>query len=289
MRTHYCADVNAQHIDQTVEFCGWVNRRRDHGGVIFIDLRDRTGLVQVVYDPDIEDVFATAEQVRNEFVLLLRRVRQRPEGTVNPDLATGEIEVLGKELKFSIARLALPNRRYRHCGRTALALSLHRLRRAEMQQRIMLRTQVSCALRRYLDGNAFDIETPILTRLRQRARLLVPGFMRVNSSLCRNRPSCSNNCRWWRADRYYQIVRCFRDEASALTASQNSPSWISKCPSLMKANHAVDGRHDPPAFSKTRVIELPIHLQKTYAEAMRRYGSDRPDLRCSLNESMWLI
>ncbi|MCB1802941.1 MAG: aspartate--tRNA ligase, partial [Gammaproteobacteria bacterium] len=168
MRSHYCGEVNTAHIDQTVEFSGWVNRRRDHGGVIFIDLRDRSGLVQVVYDPDLPDVFATAEQVRNEFVVRVKGlVRARPEGTTNPDLPTGEVEVLGRELEI-LNRADTPpfqldeedmseelRLRYRYVD----------LRRPVMQERIMLRAKTTRTLRRFLDDNGFlDIETPMLTK-----------------------------------------------------------------------------------------------------------------------------
>lgn len=168
MRSHYCGEVNTAHIDQTVEFSGWVNRRRDHGGVIFIDLRDRSGLVQVVYDPDLPDVFATAEQVRNEFVVRVRgRVRARPQGTVNKDLPTGEVEVLGLELEI-LNRAETPpfqlddedtseelRLRYRYID----------LRRPVMLERMMLRAQATRTLRRYLDDQGFlDIETPMLTK-----------------------------------------------------------------------------------------------------------------------------
>ena len=168
MRSHYCGHLNASHIDQEVEICGWVHRRRDHGGVIFIDLRDREGLVQVVYDPDIPDIFATAEQVRNEFVLRVKgRVRRRPEGTENPNMPTGEVEILGLALEV-LNRSETPpiqlddediseelRLRYRYID----------LRRPEMQARIRLRAQVARQLRNYLDGKGFlDIETPMLTK-----------------------------------------------------------------------------------------------------------------------------
>ena len=171
MRTHYCGHLNAEHVDQVVELCGWAHRRRDHGGVIFIDLRDREGLVQVVYDPDIPEVFNTAEQIRNEFVLRIKGiVRLRPEGTANPDLPTGQIEVLGKELEI-LNRADTPpiqmdednvsedlRLRYRYID----------LRRDEMQKRMQLRARVTRELRAFLDGNGFlDIETPMLTRAKQ--------------------------------------------------------------------------------------------------------------------------
>ncbi|OOY45014.1 OB-fold nucleic acid binding domain-containing protein, partial [Solemya velum gill symbiont] len=168
MRTHYCGQLNISHNDETVELCGWVHRRRDHGGVIFIDLRDRDGLVQVVYDPDDADTFATAEEVRGEYVLRIKgRVRPRPEGTVNKDLGTGEIEILGQELEI-LNRSETPpiqlddddvgedlRLRYRYID----------LRRPLMQDRIRMRAEVTRNLRNFLDNEGFiDIETPMLTK-----------------------------------------------------------------------------------------------------------------------------
>ena len=169
MRTHYCGELNTSQLDQEVTLVGWAHRRRDHGGVIFIDLRDREGRVQVVFDPDTEETFATAERVRSEFVLQVKgRVRHRPEGTVNPELPTGEIEVLGKQLVILNSAETPPfhldddsvseehRLRYRYID----------LRRPEMLERLRLRARVTRELRAYLDGNGFlDIETPILTRV----------------------------------------------------------------------------------------------------------------------------
>ncbi|MCB1719384.1 MAG: aspartate--tRNA ligase, partial [Candidatus Competibacteraceae bacterium] len=168
MRSHYCGHINEQLLDQTVEVCGWAHRRRDHGGVIFIDLRDRYGTVQVVIDPDTPDAFAQAERVRNEFVLRVKgRVRLRPDGTMNPALPTGKIEILSKELEILNRSDPIPFQlddedvseevrlRYRYLD----------LRRPEMQQRLMLRARVSSVLRRFLDEHGFlDIETPMLTK-----------------------------------------------------------------------------------------------------------------------------
>ena len=168
MRTHYCGELNPAHLDQEVTLVGWAHRRRDHGGVIFVDLRDREGRVQVVFDPDTEQTFTSAERVRSEYVLQVKgRVRRRPEGTENPDLPTGEVEVLGKELTILNTAETPPfhldddtvseehRLRYRYID----------LRRPEMLERIRLRAQVTRELRAYLDDNGFlDIETPILTR-----------------------------------------------------------------------------------------------------------------------------
>jgi aspartyl-tRNA synthetase len=292
MRTHYCAEVNAQHIDQTVEFCGWVNRRRDHGGVIFIDLRDRTGMVQVVYDPDVEAVFATAEQVRNEFVLRVKgRVRKRPEGTLNPDLATGEIEVLGKELEI-LNRAETPPFQIDDVD-TAEELRLRYryidLRRPEMQQRMRLRTQISRALRRYLDDHGFlDIETPMLTRATpEGARdYLVPSRVHAGKffALPQSPQLFKQLLMMSGMDRYYQIVRCFRDEdlradrQPEFTQLDIEMSFIDE-EQIMQLMEAMIRQ----VFKETLNVDLADPFPRmTYAEAMRRYGSDRPDLRCKL-------
>ena len=168
MRSHYCAEPDTQQIDEIIELCGWVNRRRDHGGVIFIDLRDHTGLIQIVYDPDDAATFAIAEAVRNEFVLRVRgRVRARPAGTLTPLLATGEIEVLGTELDI-LNRAATPPFQQDETNLSEELRLRYRyldLRRPEMQRNLRLRTQVTRTIRRYLDERDFlDIETPMLTR-----------------------------------------------------------------------------------------------------------------------------
>ncbi|MGD8785683.1 MAG: OB-fold nucleic acid binding domain-containing protein, partial [Thioalkalispiraceae bacterium] len=168
MRTHYCGQVTAEHIDQEVTVCGWVHRRRDHGGVIFIDLRDREGLLQVVYDPDSPEIFATAEAVRNEYVLQVTgKVRHRPEGTINENLTTGEIEVLGTDLtilnKSQTPPYVIDDDTVSEENR--LKYRYYDLRRPEMLERLKLRSQVTRVLRNYLEDNGFmDIETPMLTK-----------------------------------------------------------------------------------------------------------------------------
>ncbi|BAN69551.1 aspartate--tRNA ligase [endosymbiont of unidentified scaly snail isolate Monju] len=292
MRTHYCGEINADFIDQTVELCGWVNRRRDHGGVIFIDLRDRSGVVQVVYDPDVEDVFATAEQVRNEFVLRIKgRVRARPEGTVNPDLPTGEIEILGKELEI-LNRAETPpfqlddedtseelRLRYRYID----------LRRPVMQERIQLRARVTRALRRYLDEQGFlDIETPMLTRATpEGARdYLVPSRVHAGKffALPQSPQLFKQLLMMSGMDRYYQVVRCFRDEdlradrQPEFTQLDLEMSFIDEEQIMSLMEEMIRG-----VFRETLGVELPDPFPRmSYAEAMRRFGSDRPDLRCSL-------
>jgi len=292
MRTQYCGEVNADFIDQTVELCGWVNRRRDHGGVIFIDLRDRTGLVQVVYDPDIEEVFATAEHVRNEFVLRIKgRVRARPEGTTNPELSTGEIEILGKELEI-LNRADTPpfqiddtdtseelRLRYRYVD----------LRRPEMQERMILRSKVTRILRNYLDDNGFlDIETPMLTKATpEGARdYLVPSRVHAGKffALPQSPQLFKQLLMMSGMDRYYQIVRCFRDEdlradrQPEFTQLDLEMSFLDEdeIMGLMEEMIRV-------TFKQALDIELPNPFPRmSYAEAMDRYGSDRPDLRTDL-------
>ena len=292
MRTHYCGEINAEFIDQTVELCGWANRRRDHGGVIFIDLRDRSGLVQVVYDPDIEDVFATAEQVRNEFVLRIKgRVRARPEGTTNPELSTGEIEILGKELEI-LNRAETPpfqlddedtseelRLRYRYVD----------LRRPVMQERIMLRSKVTRLLRSYLDEHGFlDIETPMLTKATpEGARdYLVPSRVHPGKffALPQSPQLFKQLLMMSGMDRYYQIVRCFRDEdlradrQPEFTQLDIEMAFLSEDQIMDLMEKMIRG-----VFSEALGVELPDPFPRmSYQEAMRRYGSDRPDLRCSL-------
>ena len=292
MRTHYCGEINADFIDQTVELCGWVNRRRDHGGVIFIDLRDRSGVVQVVYDPDVEEVFATAEHVRNEYVLRIKgRVRARPEGTVNPDLPTGEIEILGKELEI-LNRAETPpfqlddedtseelRLRYRYID----------LRRPVMQERILLRSRVTRALRRFLDDQGFlDIETPMLTRATpEGARdYLVPSRVHAGKfyALPQSPQLFKQLLMMSGMDRYYQIVRCFRDE-DLRADRQPEFTQLDLEMSFVDEHQIMDLMEAMirEVFRETLGVELPEPFPRmSHAEAMRRFGSDRPDLRCDL-------
>ncbi len=292
MRSHYCGEVNTAHIDQTVEFCGWVNRRRDHGGVIFIDLRDRSGLVQVVYDPDRPEVFGTAEQVRNEFVVRVKgRVRARPEGTVNQDLATGEIEVLGQELEI-LNRAETPpfqldeddtseelRLRYRYID----------LRRPLMQQRIMLRALATRTLRRYLDAHGFlDIETPMLTKATpEGARdYLVPSRVHAGKffALPQSPQLFKQLLMMSGMDRYYQIVRCFRDE-DLRADRQPEFTQLDLEMSFMDEDEIMQLMEGMirDLFQNALGVQLPDPFPRmSYQEAVRRFGSDRPDLRCPL-------
>jgi aspartyl-tRNA synthetase len=220
MRSLYCGEPNETHLDQEVTLCGWVHRRRDHGGVIFVDLRDHKGLVQIVFDPDREAVFATAERVRNEFVLKVTgRVRSRPEGTINADMPTGQIEVLGLELEVLNAAETPPFQlddqdvneelrlRYRYID----------LRRPEMQEKLRLRARVTHAMRSYLDENGFiDVETPIMTRSTpEGARdYLIPSRTYPGEffAMPQSPQLFKQLLMMGGVDRYYQIARCFRDE-----------------------------------------------------------------------------
>ncbi len=292
MRSHYCAEPSVEQIDETIELCGWVNRRRDHGGVIFIDLRDRTGLIQVVYDPDVEDVFAIAEQVRNEFVLRVKgRVRHRPEGTTNSDLPTGEIEVLGKELEI-LNRAETPpfmlddddtseelRLRYRYID----------LRRPEMLQRMQLRSTVTRLLREYLDNNGFmDIETPMLTKATpEGARdYLVPSRTHPGKffALPQSPQLFKQLLMMSGMDKYYQIVRCFRDEdlradrQPEFTQLDVEMSFVDEDEIMHLMEQMIRGM-----FKGALDVDLPdVFPRMSYDEAVLRFGSDRPDLRCPL-------
>ena len=220
MRSHYCGVVDAGFIDQNVTLCGWVHRRRDHGGVIFIDLRDREGLIQVVIDPDTPDIFSIAEQVRNEFVLKVSgRVRARPAGTTNDDLPTGQIEVLAKDLVVLNAAETPPFQLDDEDVQeeTRMRFRYVDLRRPEMQKRMRLRSAVTQNLRNYLDANGFlDVETPILTRATpEGARdYLVPSRTHQGEffALPQSPQLFKQILMMSGIDRYYQFARCFRDE-----------------------------------------------------------------------------
>ncbi len=292
MRSHYCGQVTETLLDQEVTLCGWVNRRRDHGGVIFIDLRDREGLVQVVFDPDRADVFATAERVRNEYVLKVKgRVRARPEGTVNLQLTTGKIEVLGLELEVLNAAETPPFQldeddvhedirlRYRYID----------LRRDEMQQRMRMRSQVTRFMRNYLDDAGFwDIETPMLTKATpEGARdYLVPSRTHPGSffALPQSPQLFKQLLMMSGMDRYYQIVRCFRDEdlradrQPEFTQLDIETSFLDENAVMQIMEDMIRGM-----YKQVLDVELPTPFPRmAYAEAMLRYGSDKPDLRIPL-------
>jgi len=292
MRSHYCGEVNASHIGEIVEFSGWVNKRRDHGGVIFIDLRDRSGLVQIVLAPDREDIFSLAEQVRNEFVLRIKGlVRARPEGTVNSDLSTGEIEVLGHELEI-VNRAETPpfqindedtseelRLRYRYID----------LRRKEMQDRLILRSKITNIMRNFLDDRGFlDIETPMLTKATpEGARdYLVPSRTHPGQffALPQSPQLFKQLLMMSGMDRYYQIVRCFRDE-DLRADRQPEFTQLDMEMSFVDENEIMDNMEEMirKMYKDGLGVDIPEKLeQMTWHEAMRRFGSDRPDLRCPL-------
>ena len=294
MRSHYCGQLNEQHLDQEVVLCGWAHRRRDHGGVIFIDLRDREGLVQVVYDPDTQESFSIAEQVRSEFVLRVKgKVRRRPEGTENPDLGTGMVEVLGKELEI-LNRADTPpfqvdieddevseelRLRYRYID----------LRRPRMLERLKIRSSITRVLREFLDNNGFmDIETPMLTRATpEGARdYLVPSRTHQGSffALPQSPQLFKQLLMVSGMDRYYQIVRCFRDE-DLRADRQPEFTQLDIETSFMNEDQIMDMMENMVREVFARVLEIPLHNpfpRMTYQEAIRRYGSDKPDLRIPL-------
>ncbi|MFP4247384.1 MAG: aspartate--tRNA ligase [Halochromatium sp.] len=294
MRSHYCGELESGLIDREVSLCGWVHRRRDHGGVIFIDLRDRSGLVQVVFDPDRADIFALAEQVRSEYVLALSgRVRARPEGTENPDLATGQIEVLGLSLQVLNTAETPPFQLDEHGADTSEEIRLRYryldLRRPEMQQRLRLRSRITQTLRTFLDGQGFlDIETPILTKSTpEGARdYLVPSRVHPGEfyALPQSPQLFKQLLMMSGLDRYYQIARCFRDE-DLRADRQPEFTQLDIETSFMDETQLTElmERMVRELFANVLEVALPEPFPRmTYAEAMRRFGSDRPDLRVPL-------
>ena len=293
MRTHYCGQLNSSQIGQEVELYGWCHRRRDHGGVIFIDLRDREGLAQIVYDPDLPEVFASAEQVRNEFVLRIKGlVRARPEGTVNPDLASGEIEILGRELEILNRAETPPFQLDEHekvSEEVRLRYRYIDLRRPEMQARIKLRAAIVRALRRYLDGHGFlDIETPMLTKATpEGARdYLVPSRTHPGHffALPQSPQLFKQLLMMAGMDRYYQVVRCFRDE-DLRADRQPEFTQLDIEVSFMEEQSFMELMEGMirDVVQEVHGIALPNPFPRmSYQEAMQRFGSDRPDLRCPL-------
>jgi aspartyl-tRNA synthetase len=292
MRSQYCGKVTTADLDQTVALCGWVHRRRDHGGVIFIDLRDREGLVQVVCDPDRAEMFAVAESVRNEYVLrLVGKVRRRPAGTENPNLVSGEIEVLCHEIEILNAA-ATPPFQIDDENLSENVRLTHRvidLRRPQMQRNLMLRYKVAMAFRRFLDGAGFiDVETPTLTKSTpEGARdYLVPSRVHPGQffALPQSPQLFKQLLMVAGFDRYYQITKCFRDE-DLRADRQPEFTQIDLETSFMDETQitALVEEMVRQVFRETIAVELPNPFPRmTYAEAMRRYGSDKPDLRVTL-------
>ena len=294
MRSHYCGGLDEGHIGQEVTLCGWVQKRRDHGGVIFIDLRDRDGLVQVVFDPDTPEIFQRAEAVRGEYVLQVHgRVRPRPEGTENRERSTGMIEVLGLGLTVLNSSETPPFQVDEHYGDASEELRLRYryidLRRPEMLERLRLRSRVTQSLRRFLDDHGFlDIETPILTKSTpEGARdYLVPSRTHPGQffALPQSPQLFKQLLMMSGMDRYYQVARCFRDED---LRADRQPEFTQLDIEVSFLNEdafmAIMEDMVRTLFREVRGEELPAPLPRmTYEEAVRRFGSDRPDLRCSL-------
>ncbi len=292
MRTHYCGEVNASHVDQIVTLCGWNHRRRDHGGVIFIDLRDREGLAQVVCDPDRPEMFKVAEDVRNEFVLKVTgKVRRRPAGTENPNLASGEIEILCHELEVLNAAVTPPFQLDEDNLSENVRLT-HRvidLRRPQMQKNLMLRYKVAMAFRRFLDDKGFiDIETPMLTKSTpEGARdYLVPSRVHPGQffALPQSPQLFKQLLMVAGYDRYYQITKCFRDED--LRADRQPEFTQVDIETSFLGEEQITALMEEmirSVFKTALAVDLPNPFPRiTHAEAMRRYGSDKPDLRVTL-------
>ncbi len=291
MRSHYCGQVNESLTGSEVEVCGWVHRRRDHGGVIFIDLRDREGLLQVVFDPDSPEMFALAEKVRGEYVLRVKgKVRPRPEGTVNPNLASGAVEVLAGELTVLNAAETPPFHHDEHAGEDLrLKYRYLDLRREEMQARLQLRHRVTHALRQFMDNHGFlDVETPMLTRATpEGARdYLVPSRTHEGRffALPQSPQLFKQLLMMSGVDRYYQIVRCFRDED--LRADRQPEFTQLDVETSFMDEAAITGLMEEmirEVFTSVLDVELPDPFPRmSHAEAMQRFGSDKPDLRIAL-------
>ncbi|MCX7891581.1 MAG: aspartate--tRNA ligase [Burkholderiales bacterium] len=292
MRTHYCGQVSAADIDKTVTLCGWALRRRDHGGVIFIDLRDREGIAQVVIDPDTPAAFATAERVRNEYCLRVSgRVRRRPAGTENPNIPSGAIEILAREMEILNPSLTPPFQLDEENLNENVRLT-HRvidLRRPQMQRNLMLRYRTAMAVRRYFDAHGFvDIETPMLTRSTpEGARdYLVPSRVHPGEfyALPQSPQLFKQLLMMAGFDRYYQIVKCFRDEdlradrQPEFTQIDVETSFLSE----QEIRSIMEGMVRT-VFREVIGAELPDPFPvMSFADAMRDYGSDKPDLRVPL-------
>ena len=292
MRSHYCGQLSADQLDQVVTLCGWVHRRRDHGGVIFIDLRDREGLAQVVCDPDRPDMFSTAESVRNEYCLRVTgKVRRRPEGTTNTAIRSGEIELLCHALEVLNPSVTPPFQLDdEHLSETTrLTHRVLDLRRPAMQKNLMLRYKVAMAVRRYLDAQGFiDIETPMLTKSTpEGARdYLVPS--RVHEGAFFALPQSPQLFKQLLMvagfDRYYQITKCFRDED--LRADRQPEFTQIDCETSFLTEQQIRDLFETmirSVFAECLQVHLPDPFPvMSYAEAMGRYGSDKPDLRVAL-------
>ncbi|MBL4814617.1 MAG: aspartate--tRNA ligase [Shewanella sp.] len=289
MRSQYCGDVNKSHVGQEVTLVGWVNRSRDLGGVVFLDLRDREGIVQVVYDPDLPEVFDVASSLRSEFCVQIKGVvSARPDSQINDQMRTGEIEILGKELIILNSSAPLPinmDKNQHNTEEQRLKYRYLDLRRPEMAERIIFRAKVTSAVRRFLDGNGFlDIETPILTKATpEGARdYLVPSrtYKGQFFALPQSPQLFKQLLMMSGFDRYYQIVKCFRDEdlradrQPEFTQIDIETSFMSSAQVMDKTEEMMRG-----LFKDLLNVDLGEFPKMTFAEAMRRFGSDKPDLR----------
>jgi len=292
VRTHYCGKLGADLLGKTVTLAGWAHRRRDHGGVIFIDLRDREGLAQVVSDPDRKETFSNAEKIRNEYVLKVTGVvRRRPEGTVNPNIASGEVEVLAHEIEILNPSLTPPFQLDEE-GLSENVRLTHRvidLRREPMQKNLRLRYRVAMAVRKYLDAEGFiDIETPMLTRSTpEGARdYLVPSRVHEGEffALPQSPQLFKQLLMIAGYDRYYQITKCFRDED--LRADRQPEFTQIDCETSFLGEIEIRAIFEGlirSVFKEAMGVALPDPLPvMSYADATRDYGSDKPDLRVPL-------
>ena len=289
MRTHLCGELRSSHIGQEVTLCGWVHRRRDHGGVIFLDVRDYRGLVQVVFHPDAEESFPIAETLRSEFVIEAKgRVRERQDGAINPELDTGEIEVVGQDLTILNASrtIPFPLNEYSQAGEEIrLRYRYIDLRREEMQANLRLRSKIASYVRKFLEKQDYiDIETPTLTRSTpEGARdFLVPSRTQQGKffALPQSPQLFKQMLMAAGVDRYYQIARCYRDEDQRhdrqleFTQIDIEASFTSESEVMTLVEGMLHG-----LFKELLDIELEAFPVLTYAEAMSKYGSDKPDLR----------
>lgn len=287
MRSIYCGKLNKSHVDQEVELCGWINKRRDLGGLIFVDLRDREGLVQVVFDPEVEGLMDKANTLRQEFCVQIKGVvRARPESQVNKDMATGEVEILGTDLTIINRSEPLPlDFNQQNSEERRLKYRYLDLRRLEMSDRIKMRAKASSFVRRFLDENEFlDIETPVLTKATpEGARdYLVPSRVHKGSfyALPQSPQLFKQLLMMSGFDRYYQIVKCFRDED--LRADRQPEFTQIDIETSFMSSDQVRGvtermvREMWQSFLDVDLGEFPV---MPYSEAMSKYGSDKPDLR----------
>src|SRR5688572_18747689 len=291
MRTHYCGELSAKQVGGTVTLCGWAHRRRDHGGVIFIDLRDREGLAQVVFDPDRPDAFGIADRVRSEYVLSVTgTVRRRPEGTVNPNLPTGEVEVLAREVEILNPSTPppFPIDEENLSENTRLQYRVLDLRRDRMQKNLRLRYRVTMAIRQVLDRLGFiDIETPMLTRSTpEGARdFLVPSRLQQGSfyALPQSPQLFKQLLMVAGFERYFQIARCFRDE-DLRADRQPDFTQLDLEMSFVELDDVIElnERLIANVLGRMGVEVAPPFPRLPYDEAMARFGSDKPDTRFGL-------